>query len=191
MVYNESYKNLYHGTDEKSADLILKEGFEIRGDENSWCGKGIYFYDIKKKAWWSANRTCTTIKRQTNEKLKSKVLHADIIKVQDSDIMDLRTEKDLMELEKFSRELFGDYKIKLKSDEHDTEKIIKFRSVLIGFSADKLNKKLVIGTFRQRPQPKYEHAIEFANSLDMIFGIETIYCVKDSSIIENVRLGGD
>lgn len=33
----------------------------------------------------------------------------------------------------------------------------------------------------------YEHAIEFSNSLDMIFGIETIYCVKDSNIIENIH----
>ncbi len=33
----------------------------------------------------------------------------------------------------------------------------------------------------------YEHAIEFSNSLDMIFGIETIYCVKDKDIIENIH----
>lgn len=33
----------------------------------------------------------------------------------------------------------------------------------------------------------YEHAIEFSNNLDMIFGIETIYCVKDKDIIENIH----
>ena len=48
----------------------------------------------------------------------------------------------------------------------------------------------MIGHFRQRPQPLYEHAIKFADSLDMIFGIETIYCVKDTSIVSNIRLGG-
>ena len=42
----------------------------------------------------------------------------------------------------------------------------------------------------QRPQPLYEYAIEFADSLDMVFGIETIYCVKDIGIISNIRIGG-
>ena len=63
--------------------------------------------------------------------------------------------------------------------------------MLISYYSDKNNKKLIIGNFRQRPQPLYEHAIEFSNSLDMIFGIETIYCVKDTGIIENIREGGE
>ena len=67
---------------------------------------------------------------------------------------------------------------------NETEKIIQLRSLFISYYAEKNDKKLIIGNFRQ---PMYEHAIEFSNSLDMIFGIETIYCVKDSNIIENIH----
>lgn len=76
--------------------------------------------------------------------------------------------------------------------EHDdVEKIIKLRAMLISYYADRKNKKLIVGNFRQRPQIKYKHAIEFSNSLDMVFGIETIYCVKDKAIIENIHQGGN
>ena len=82
--------------------------------------------------------------------------------------------------------MFGEYSFEL-SEIDDAEKIIKLRSLFISYYADRNGKKLIIGNFRQRPQPMYEHAIEFSNSLDMIFGIETIYCVKDKNIIENIR----
>ena len=75
-------------------------------------------------------------------------------------------------------------------DVDDTERIILLRSMLISYYAEKKEKKLIVGNFRQRSQPKYEHSIEFANSLDMIFGIKTIYCVKDKDIIKNIRKGG-
>lgn len=190
MSYTETYRDLCHGTDEKSAVSIIENGFEIRGSSSSWCGKGIYFYDIKKKAWWSAGRTCNCIKKQTGEKLKPAVIFADILNIQDNDIFDLRTEKDLMHFEEATKKLFGNYKIVFRDEEDETERKIKLRAMLISYYSDVFNKKLVIGTFRQRPQPKYEHAIEFSNSLDMIFGIETIYCVKDTDIIKNVRVGG-
>lgn len=67
------------------------------------------------------------------------------------------------------------------------EKIIRLRAIFISYYADKNGKKLVIGNFQQRPQPIYEHAIEFSNNLDMMFGIETIYCVKDKDIIKNIH----
>lgn len=191
MVYKETYINLCHGTDDKSADSIIENGFELRGSEDSWCGKGIYFYDIKKKAWWSANRTCNKIKNDTGNRIKPAIIFADIIDLSDSDIIDLRTEKDLYAFEQYVNSIFGDYKIAIGSEMNDIERKIKLRSLMISFFVDKLHKKIVIGNFRQRPQPKYEHAIEFANSLDMIFGIETIYCVKDSTIIGNVRKGGE
>lgn len=62
--------------------------------------------------------------------------------------------------------------------------------MLISFYAARMKSKMIIGCFRQREQPLYEHAIKFADSLDMIIGIETIYCVKDTSIISNIRQGG-
>lgn len=50
-MYKETYRDLSHGTDEVSAEKIKNEGFKITGRSDSWCGKGAYFYDIKKKAW--------------------------------------------------------------------------------------------------------------------------------------------
>lgn len=86
--------------------------------------------------------------------------------------------------------LFGEHEFEISGIQNKTEKIIKLRAMLISYYADKKDKKIIIGNFRQRPQPMYEHAIEFSNSLDMIFGIETIYCVKDKDIITNIRQGG-
>ncbi len=150
-MYKETYRELSHGTDEESAEKIKANGFEIRGRADSWCGHGVYFYDIKKKAWWAAKRKCEEIKKETGKKIKPTVLFADII------------------------------------DIDDVEKVIMLRSLFISYYSDRNDKKLIIGNFRQRPQPMYEHAIEFSNSLDMIFGIETIYCVKDKNIIENIH----
>ncbi|MCQ2400674.1 MAG: hypothetical protein MJ059_01980 [Lachnospiraceae bacterium] len=47
-----------------------------------------------------------------------------------------------------------------------------------------MEKKIIIGYFRQRPQPAIENAIKFADSIDMVVGIECIYCITDISIIE-------
>lgn len=190
MGYKETYRGLSHGTDEISAKSILADGFELRGDDDSWCGKGIYFYDIKKKAWWAANRKCSEIKKETGNLVKPTVLFADILDIDDERILDLRAHQDLCDFEEYIKPLFGEYKFKIAGLENSNDEIIKFRSILISYYSDKNNKKLIVGNFRQRPQPKYEHAIEFSNSLDMIFGIETIYCVKDRDIIQNVYEGG-
>lgn len=187
MIYKETYRDLSHGTDAESAETIKSDGFEIRGDVDSWCGKGIYFYDIKKKAWWAANRKCMEIKKEIGKKVKPEVLFVDIIDIETDKIFDMRVFKDLCDFEKGIQDLFGNHAFEVSGVDADTEKIIKLRAMLISYYADKNNKKLVIGNFRQRPQPLYEHAIEFSNSLDMIFGIETIYCVKDRDIIKNIR----
>lgn len=108
-MYKETYRELSHGTDEESAVKIKDNGFEIRGRSDSWCGKGIYFYDIKKKAWWAANRKCEEIKKRVNKKIKPAVLFADIIDIDDDKIFDLRAYKDLCDFEKEISQLFGDY----------------------------------------------------------------------------------
>ena len=185
-MYKETYRELSHGTDEESAAKIKANGFEIRGRSDSWCGKGIYFYDIKKKAWWAASRKCAEMKKKTGRKFKPTVLFADIINIDDDKIFDLRAYKDLCDFEQEISQLFGEYSFEL-SGTKDVEKIIRLRAIFISYFADKNGKKLVIGNFQQRPQPIYEHAIEFSNNLDMIFGIETIYCVKDKNIIKNIH----
>lgn len=191
MEYTESYYSLSHGTDEQSAQDIISNGFALKGDLTSWCGKGAYFYDIKSKAWWAANRKCAEIKQKEFRKVKPVILLADIEDISKNDTFDLRIKNDLEHFESFVNELLNNEdKIEIQGVKDEIERKIALRAMLISFYADVEKCKLVIGNFRQRPQPLYEHAIEFSNSLDMIFGIETIYCVKDTSIISNIRLGG-
>ena len=191
MEYTENYYGLCHGTDEKSAEIIISNGFALNGDETSWCGKGAYFYDIKAKAWWAARRKCAEIKQNKFCRIKPMILLADIENIPKKDTFDLRVKKDLESFESFVDGMFGENEqIEIAGIDNEVERKIRLRSVLISFYAEKNNCKLVIGHFRQRPQPLYEHAIKFADSLDMIFEIETIYCVKDTSIVSNIRLGG-
>lgn len=191
MEYTESYYSLSHGTDKQSAKDIISNGFALKGDITSWCGKGAYFYDIKAKAWWAANRKCAEIKQKEFRKVKPIILLADIENIPKKEIFDLRVKKDLECFEDFVNELLkGKDQIQIQGIEDEAERKIALRAMLISFYADAVCCKLVIGNFRQRPQPLNEHAIEFSDSLDMIFGIETIYCVKDTNIISNIRLGG-
>ena len=61
MEYTDSYYGLSHGTDQQSAQRIISDGFLVKGDKTSWCGEGVYFYDVKSKAWWAASRKCNEI----------------------------------------------------------------------------------------------------------------------------------
>lgn len=187
MKYKESYLNLCHGTDEKAANEIEETGFKITGGIDSWCGKGVYFYDVKKKAWWAANRKCREIKKETGKKVKPAVLFADIHDIEDDNIFDMRVYSDLCDFEKEIGKLFGKYTFNIEGIEDETERIIKLRSLMISYYTNITKKKLVIGNFKQRPRSDYDHIIEFSNGLDMVFGIETIYCAKDKDIISNVR----
>lgn len=186
-MYSETFKDLCHGTDAESAEVIRQEGFELRGDDDSWCGNGIYFYDIKAKAWWAANRTCNRIKREKRKNVKPIVILADIINLPRNEIFDMRAYKDLCNFEMEISSILEEFNFRISGVEDETERIILLRSMLVGYYAQVKKMKLVIGCFKQRPQEKYKHAIEFSESLDMFFGIETIYCVKNSNILSNIR----
>ncbi|MBR7016391.1 MAG: hypothetical protein IKI12_08120 [Lachnospiraceae bacterium] len=188
MEYTESYYCLCHGTDEQSANNIISKGFLLQGNMTSWCGRGVYFYDIKAKAWWAANRKCNEIRKKEHRDVEPTVIFADIENLSKEYIFDLRVKKDLELFEEFVNKLLNTPgQIDIPDISDDVERKIVLRAMLISFYADSIQSKLVIGNFRQRPQPLYEHAIMFADSLDMIFGIETIYCVKDVSIINNIQ----
>ncbi len=187
MGYKETYRDLYHGTDTESAKKIEETGFEIRGNNESWCGKGVYFYDIKKKAWWAAERKCREIQKETKEKLKPAILLADIVDIDAYKIFDMRVYKDMQDFKERTESLFGNFKFDILGLEDETERCIMLRSMMISFYADTAEKELIIGNFKQRPQPKYDHIIEFSDNLNIVFGIETIYCVKNKGIIKNVR----
>ena len=55
------------------------------------------------------------IKNETGKKIKPAIIFADIIELCDSDIFDLRTEKDLHEFEQYVNNIFGDYKIAMST----------------------------------------------------------------------------
>lgn len=44
----------------RKAEKRKKEGFISSKAKGNWCGSGIYFYDIKLKAWWSENPIAQT-----------------------------------------------------------------------------------------------------------------------------------
>ena len=191
MRYTESYYNLSHGTDIASAEDIKTNGFTLRGDKTSWCGEGVYFYDIKAKAWWAADRKCNELKQKGFSGVKAAVILADIEDIYKDETFDLRVKKDVDDFESFvNSTLSDDYKIIIEGVDDEVERKILLRSMLISFYAEEKHYRLIIGNFKQRPQPLYEHTIEFADSLDMVFGVETIYCVKDTGIISNIRIGG-
>lgn len=189
MKYKETYRDLCHGTDEKSAEKIKREGFISSKAKGNWCGSGIYFYDIKSKAWWSAGRTCRDIQKRTGEKVSPKVVFADIVDLPANEIFDLRVHKDLCEFQKEIQSLLEEANARIKIDgiEDETERIIALRSMFIDYYARIKNVKLVIGIFRQRPQEKYNVALDFANDLQIVFGVETIYCVKEQRILTNIH----
>ena len=191
MRYTESHYNLSHGTDIASAEDIKTNGFTLRGDKTSWCGEGVYFYDIKAKAWWAAKRKCNELKQKGKGSIKATVILADIEDIYKDETFDLRVKKDVDDFESFvNSTLSDDYKIIIEGGDDEVERKILLRSMLISFYAEEKHYRLIIGNFKQRPQPLYEHTIEFADSLDMVFGVETIYCVKDTGIISNIRIGG-
>ena len=191
MRYTESYYNLSHGTDIASAEDIKTNGFTLRGDKTSWCGEGVYFYDIKAKAWLAAKRKCNELKQKGKGSIKATVILADIEDIYKDETFDLRVKKDMDDFESFvNSTLSDDYKIIIEGVDDEVERKVLLRSMLISFYAEEKHYRLIIGNFKQRPQPLYEHTIEFADSLDMVFGVETIYCVKDTGIISNIRIGG-
>lgn len=173
----------------ESAMKIRKEGFRLSQSRGNWCGSGVYFYDIKAKAWWSANRTCEEIKKKTGKKAKPEVVFADIRDVPKTEIFDLRIHKDLCDFEEETKKYLDKIrgKWKIEGIEDESERIIILRTLLIDYYAKNKMKKLVIGIFRQRPRKDYEHAIAFAGDFQIVFGVETIYCVKDPGIIRNIR----
>lgn len=187
--YTESFLNLFHGTTQEAALNIKQSSFLMSTRKDNWCGNGVYFYDIKSKACWAANRKCNEVKQQTGNRQVRAVVKADVLNLPKIDILDFRVHSELCNFETVIRDVFDEdngFKIDTVSDA--TERLIILRSMMIAYYVKKRKKKLVVGIFRQRTQVKYEHAITFANKLDLIFGVETIYCVKDVSILQNIEI---
>ena len=181
-VYTESYSGLCHGTSNVAARSIVA-GQSFRPSKSGWCGSGIYFYDIKAKAYWSAGRTCR------NTPFTPVVVFADIQDLPVPEIADLRTKRELLCMHDFMDQNPELSEIDIDDDTlsiEEKEKLI--HGIIISYYAKHHNKKLVIGLFSQIDRDDNDKASYTADILGLGFGMETIYCVKDGSILSNIRM---
>ena len=186
LGHTESYNNLYHGTTRTNADNILKTQV-FRKSKGGWCGPGVYFYDIKSKAWWSASRTCQEMKKSHCKQESSEVLRADISNLNKEHILDLRTFEDIRKLSSFVDELLSKFSFDIQENLCEFDIITKKREMLLTFFCDENNIKLVVGCFKQKPRKDKETEYETASNWNLVVGVETIFCARDSSIISNIR----
>lgn len=183
---------LYHGTTREFKKQILEEGFRDSTAQSSWCGNGVYFYDIKDKAWWAANRKASEIGKKQQCKVQSAVITVGIENLNSECICDLRDPKQMHNLQELANNLMSDEGDKLSilngdSPLNDDEQLIILRSMLIGFYAQEQGFKLVIGNFEQRDREEYKAIKEFASKIKMMTCVELIYCVKDKSVISKME----
>lgn len=185
--YKETFINLFHGTTVDAAEEIVRTQHFIPSNGNNWCGDGVYFYDNKSKAWWAANRKCEEIRMNTGIKKRATYVNADIVDLDRCFILDLRAYNDLRDFVNKTEAKLKEQGFGIVDDIDDEEKLIILRSILISYYAQEYKKKLVIGNFQQRTQPKVADLFPKADGLRLVIGVETIYCVKDASIISNIR----
>lgn len=183
--YVEKYEDLYHGTLEEYAREIVATQKFVPSKEG-WCGKGIYFYDNKAKAWWSANRTRENARRKGNVGAVADIVIADIKQLARSCILDLRSPEDLEKFANFVNQFLKDDDFKIETKDGKEEKKIK-RAMLLSFYCKENNIKLIIGYFQQQSRDRIETLKPFADTWQLAIGIETIYCAKEPTIVCNIR----
>ena len=184
--YIESYKDLYHGTIESNANSIIDTQTFIPSTQG-WCGPGVYFYDNRSKAWWSAKRTCNYAKLNGNPYATPTVVIADIKPLNKENILDLRATGDLNDFADFVNKFLSEFDFSFEQNLSEDEYIKQKRASLLSFYCQENNKQLIIGHFKQKPQEKLDSMTCFANEWQLVIGIETIYCAKNTDIIDNIR----
>ena len=184
--YIESYKDLYHGTIESYAEKIVNTQTFIPS-ERGWCGSGVYFYDSRAKAWWSASRTCSQEREKGNTAAKADIVIADIHPLSRSFILDLRSPDDLKRFADFVDEFLSECNFDIAEDLSEDEHLKLKRAMLLSFYCEENNLQLVIGYFKQQAQEKIDSTKQFADAWQLAIGIETIYCAKNPNIVHNMR----
>lgn len=185
-TYIESYKDLYHGTIKAYAAKIVKTQAFIPS-KRGWCGPGVYFYDNRAKAWWSARRTCANEKAKGNTCAEADIVIADIEPTAREVILDLRSPEDLKKFADFVDDLLTEGNIEIQEELCEEERLRVVREMLLNFYCKENNIRLIVGYFKQQTQEKVEAQKQFAENWQLAIGIETIYCAKDPGIIRNIR----
>lgn len=184
--YIEEYKDLYHGTIKEYAGKIVSAKKFIPSTAG-WCGSGVYFYDNRAKAWWSASRTCSIERQKGNNTAEADILIADIEPIRRTYILDLRSPDDLKNFAEFVDQFFSesDFEIEANIGEDECKKLK--RAMLLSFYCKENDIKLIVGYFQQQAQERIDVIKNFAETWQLAIGIETIYCAKDPTIICNIR----
>ena len=186
-LYTETYTHLYHGTTEDIANVIVHTKKFIPS-KKGWCGTGVYFYDNKSKAWWSAKRTCSIANSNGRKKVRPEVIVADIKQLNRSLILDLRCPDDLSRFKVFVKDFMsnnGDFDIKEPLSTDDLRELK--RALLLNFFCINVETQLVIGNFKQHPREENESIRQFAQEWRLVTESETIFCAKNPDIIHNIR----
>ena len=183
--YTESYKDLYHGTIQEFATSIISTQ-KFNPSKQGWCGSGVYFYDNKSKAWWSANRTYTE-QRKLGKTSEPTVVVADINSICKSRILDLRAPFDLKNFADFVDDFLMQFDFDIQEELSPEELLKTKRAMLLSFYCEEKDIQLIIGYFKQQAQDKVDSHKEFVDAWQLAIGIETIYCAKEPKIICNIR----
>jgi len=145
--YVESFKDLYHGTIESFAASIVETQTFIPSKEG-WCGPGVYFYDNKSKAWWSACRTCRYEKEKGNNDAIADIVIADIKPLKKELILDLRAPKDLETFANFVNTFLSQNNFESEENIDPLEWLKQKRAMLLSFYCQENNIQLIVGYFK-------------------------------------------
>lgn len=124
------------------------------------------------------------------QSVKPAIIMADIINISKDNIFDLRIPDSCKKLTALIDEIQEDGGLEFLGCTEEEEKI-ELRAKLIEFYCNEHNVKLLIGTFRQKSRSEVKEAVAVAEMLGLVTGAETIFCAKDTSIISNIRRGGE
>lgn len=190
-LYKESFHGLYHGTTLASANGIIENGFRFSVGNDSWCGAGVYFFDVRALAWNWANRVAAVRKRDGEDLYEAVVVETSAVDVDRDLILDLRDVNSLYDLKKAAEGfLRGDSQIHYDGDDElsDEERLNRTRAILIDMFCKMKGFALVVGIFKQNDREERREILKYAESINIVSGVETIYCVKDTGILGRLNV---
>ena len=102
----------YHGTDQRVADDILRNGFKCKENKEHWLGEGIYLYTDKTLAeWWTTNPT-----KKHGMEVKNPVIIECNIETDEDRILNLCTLKGYEEYVDLYNNFLGKWKRRAKDN---------------------------------------------------------------------------
>lgn len=158
----------YHGTGENnSTEILTSKRFKFKNRSNHWLGQGVYFFinDCEKAKWWAENN-------RPNKETIPVILKCEI-QLDESELLDLNTERDSGKLNDFAKEFFESLK---------KEKItIKFKDI------HEKNCKLIDMFLQENTEYKAIHrTFNSTNTKQNIAGFGMVsdqLCITDQSVI--------